>query len=132
MEENVLKSFETFDEFPNKYLKVDANSDYYYIKKENNSFIAKRNIDLISNISKEKVLIKCSYYDVINGNLIYNLEFTSDINGRNKEFIKCEDVKLVLLSNILNIKGDQVNYLTQEDINVLINYKEEKNKTYVK
>lgn len=31
MEENVLKDFETFEEFPNKYLLVDANSNVFYI-----------------------------------------------------------------------------------------------------
>ena len=74
MEENVLKSFETFDEFPDKYLKIDINSDYYYINKEEYNFVTKRNIDSISNIiigDRENVLVKCSYYDVISGNLVY-------------------------------------------------------------
>ena len=132
MEENVLKSFETFNEFPDKYLKVDNNSDYYYIRKQDNNFVTKKNIDLISNINAEKVLIKCSYYDVISGDLIHKSEFVSDINGTNKEFVKCEDVRIISLSNILNIKGNGIYYLTREDVNVLINYEEEKTKKYVK
>ena len=33
MEENVLKDFETFSEFPDKYLKVNSTSNYFLIKK---------------------------------------------------------------------------------------------------
>lgn len=130
MEENVLKSFETFDEFPDKYLKVDINSDYHYIKNKNNNSITKKNIDLITNINDEKVLIKCSYYDVISGSIIYNSEFISDINGTNKELLNFEDVKVISLANILNIKGNSVYYLTKEDVNILIKYKEKNSKTY--
>lgn len=131
MEENVLKSFETFDEFPNKYLKVNSNSNYYFIRKKDNNFVTKKNIDLISNITKEQVLVKSSYYDVISGNLIYKEAFISDINGKSKEIIKCEDVKIILLSTIFNVKGNGMYYLTKDDINVLVSY-EEKSKTYVK
>ena len=47
MEENVLKDFETFNEFPDKYLKINKNSNYYFIRKIKEDFITKVNIDSI-------------------------------------------------------------------------------------
>lgn len=134
MEENVLKDLETFDEFPCKMLIVNGNSDYYYINIEGISFVTERNIDSISNIDvdgEEKVLVKSSYYDVINGSLVYKTEFISDINGTNKEFTKCkENIKIISLNDVLNINGIQESCLTKEEIETLINYKEENAKTY--
>lgn len=129
MEENVLKDLETFDEFPDKQILVNSNSDYYYIYKDGKKFITERNIDSISNIEvcgEEKVLIKSSYYSVGDGNLIYQTEFISDINGTNKEFIKCEDdVKVILLNNVLSINGIEEIFLTKEKLENLINNIEE-------
>lgn len=134
MGENVLKDLETFDEFPDKILVVNNNSDYYYITKEEKNFVTERNIDSISNIDvdgEEKVLVKSSYYDVINGSLICKTEFISDINKKNKKFTKCdENIKIISLNDVLNINGIQESYLTKEEIETLINYKEENAKTY--
>ena len=60
MEENVLKDFETFSEFPDKYLKVSKNSSYYFIKKSGENFVAKRSLDSLSTVNifnKDKSLI---------------------------------------------------------------------------
>ena len=79
MVENVLKDFETFEEFPNSY-----------VGKKTESFVAKRKVDLVSIVkiySKEKVLKVESYYDVCNGNRILKTEGISNLDGINKEFI---------------------------------------------
>ena len=125
MEENVLKDLETFDEFPNKKILVNRNSDYYYIYKEGKKIVAERNIDSISNIEvdgKEKVLVKSSYYNVNDGSLIYQTEFISDINGTNKNFTKHEDgVKVICLNEVLNVKYLEEISLTKERLEKLIN-----------
>ena len=51
MEENVLKDFETFSEFPDKYLKVSKNSSYYFIKKSGENFVTKRSLDSLSTVN---------------------------------------------------------------------------------
>ena len=40
MEERFLHNFETFNEFPDKCLKVNNSSSYFYIKKDDNAFVA--------------------------------------------------------------------------------------------
>jgi len=126
MEEAVLKDFETFNEFPDKYLKVNSSSSYYLVKKNNNEFVTKRNIDLISIInifSNQKLLLVKSYYDVNTGELILNTKSISNIDRSNEEFIEPQkDVFITHLNSILNIEGNNEYYLSKEDINNLTNY----------
>ena len=134
MEENVLKDFETFNEFPNKYLRVNSNSNYYFIQKLNKNFITKKNIDSISTINifnKEKIVMKKSYIDVNTGLVALKVGSIKNVDGDNEEFIYNEDdVKIISLSSILNIKGNDVYYLSKEDIETIVNFKEENAKTY--
>ena len=126
MEEAVSKDFETFNEFPDKYLKVNSSSSYYLVKKNNNEFVTKRNIDLISIInifSNQKLLLVKSYYDVNTGELILNTKSISNIDRSNEEFIEPQkDVFITHLNSILNIEGNNEYYLSKEDINNLTNY----------
>lgn len=135
MEENVLKDFETFSEFPDKYLKVNNSSNYYFIRKSNDNFVTKRNIDSISIInifSNQKLLLVKSYYDVNNGELVLNTRSISNIDRSNEEFIELENnVSIIPLNSILNIKGNNEYYLSKDDINHLINY-ENKNNNKIK
>lgn len=134
IEENILKEFETFDEFPNKKIMVNSNSNYYYINKNDKNFVTQKNIDWISNIEVDgvhKSLIKSSYYNVIDGSLVCQVQFISDINKKNKKFVESgENIKIILLSDILNINANGVYYLTKDDIEILTSYKEENAKTY--
>ena len=134
MRENVLKDLQTFYEFPEKILIVNNNSDYYYINKDGKNYVTERNLDLITNIEicgEEKIFVKSSYYSVLDGSLICKTEFTSDIDGKSKDFIKCQDnIKIIRLNKILNINENGVSYLTKEDIKIIMNYKEEEAKTY--
>ena len=134
MAENVLKDLETFDEFPEKVLLINKNSDYYYVNKDGKNYVTEKNIDLITNIEvseEDKIFVKSSYYSVLDGTLICKTEFISDIDGKTKDFIKSADnIEIIRLNKILNINENGVSYLTKEDIEIIMNYKEESAKTY--
>lgn len=136
MERNVLFDYETFNEFPDKYLKINKNSSYYLVQYNNESFVTKKNIDNISIINfglEQKIMIEQSYYNVKDGNLALKTNSICDIDGNNKMFIGLEkDVKIISLSSILNIKGNDKYYLSSSAINVLINYEKESEKIYTK
>ena len=134
MEENVLKDYETFNEFPDKYLELSEKSDYYYIAKTVGSFVVKRRIDLISTVkiyNIEKILQKESYYNVEDGNLILKTESLSNLDGSNLEFVKKEkNVKVIHLSSILD-EQEELIYLSKEDIKKIIKKDATKAKTYI-
>lgn len=134
MEENVLKDFETFNEFPDKYLKINKNSNYYFIRKIKEDFITKVNIDSIYNLkvfNKDKIITEKSYYDVVTGNLILKTRSIRDIETNTEELINHEEkVEINSLNSIFNVQENGVYYLSREDLNILLNYKEESAKTY--
>ena len=134
MEENVLKDFETFSEFPDKYLKVNSTSNYFLIKKDDNSFITKRNIDSISIVkilSNQKLLTLKSFYDVKTGDLVLNTKSISNADRSCEEYLEFDkNIEILSLSSILNIKGNDNYYLSSSDIDILTNYKEENAKSY--
>lgn len=135
MEENVLKDFETFNEFPDSYLEIKSDSEYYYVGKKTESFVAKRKVDLVSTVriySKEKVLEVESYYDVFNGNKILKTESISNLDGRNKEFVKKDDgVKIIPLNSILEEESEII-YLSRKDVTKLIkNNSNDKSKKHI-
>lgn len=123
MEKIVLKDFETFNEFPDSYLEIKSDSEYYYIGKKTESFVAKRKVDLVSTVkiySKEKVLEIESYYDVCNGNKALKTESISNLDGINKEYVKKDDgVKIIPLNSILEEESEII-YLSKKDVIKLI------------
>ena len=134
MEENVLKDYETFSEFPDKYLKVNKNSNYYLIKIRRESFITKKMIDsveVLEILGVKKLLTQKSYYDVNDGELVFHTRVISNLDGSDKEFIDVEKyIEITPLSSTLNISENGVYYLTSEDIEPLVTYKEEGTKEY--
>ena len=134
MEGNVLKDFETFNEFPDKYLKVNKSSNCYLVNKNGKKFIAKKKLDsvtILEILGSQKILTVRSYYDINNGELILNTKSISNVDGINEEFLeKEENVEVNSLCDILNIDENGVYYLLKEDIDSLVNFKEENAKTY--
>ena len=134
MEENVLKDFETFNEFPEKYLKVNKSSNCYLVNKNGKKFITKKILDsvtVLEILGSQKILTVRSYYDINNGELILNTKSISNVDGTNEEFLeKEENVEIDSLSNILNIDENGFYYLLKEDIDKIVNFKEESAKTY--
>lgn len=133
MEENVLKDFETFDEFPNKYLEVNKNCEYYYISKTLDTFIGKRKTDLITPVkiyNKEKLLMKESYYNVEDGSLILKTESLSNLDGSSLEFVKKDkNIKIIPIASILK-EEDSLN-LSKEDVKKIIKCDTKGAKTYI-
>ncbi len=134
MKENVLKDFETFNEFPDKYLKVNKSSNCYLVNKNGKKFITKKILDsvtILEILGSQKILTVRSYYDINNGELILNTKSISNVDGINEEFLeKEENVEIDSLSNILNIDENGSYYLLKEDIDKIVNFKEESAKTY--
>ena len=134
IEENILKKFETFEEFPNKKIMVIRNSNYYYISKDDKHYIAQKKIEWKSNIEVagvQKCLVKSNYYNVIDSSLVCQVKFINEVNKKNKKIVENgNNIQIILLSNVLNINDNGVYYLTKEDIETIINYKEESAKTY--
>ena len=118
MEENILKDFETFDEFPNKYMLIDKNSSYYYVKLNDEGFIAKRNIKKIS-FDGKNVEVLLSYYNVIDGSLILNTKKTHTEFEVLKEFF---GAYVLSLNKLFTITDNEKYYLNKNDIKEIINF----------
>ena len=85
MEKNVLIDFETFEEFPDKYLCINTNSNYYYVKIDDNTYITKRNIDSILLDDKNNIFIYISFF------LIGNTLSIKDLIGIRTNIFKIID-----------------------------------------
>lgn len=134
MEKNVLKDFETFAEFPDKYLKIDKNSSYYYIKNELGNYVAKskfNNISIIDFNNSKKIRIEKNYYSVLDGNLVSKTITLCDVNGKNESFINYNN-EICSLRSVLNIEDNDNYYLSKDDILILINFDKESEKVYTK
>ena len=116
MEENVLKDFETFNEFPEKYLKVNKSSNCYLVNKNGKKFITKKILDsvtVLEILGSQKILTVRSYYDINNGELVFHTRVISNLDGSDKEFIDVEKyIEITPLSSVLNISENGVYYLT--------------------
>ena len=134
MEENVLKDFETFNEFPNKYIKVNKSSNYYLVNKNGEKFVTKEMLDsitLFEVLGNEKILTVKNYYDINNGNLILNTQSISSVDGNNEEFLENKDkIEIYSLGLILNVGENGVYCLEKDDIEAIVNFKESNAYTY--
>lgn len=131
MEENVLKDFETFDEFPDKYLKVNKSSNYYLINKNGKKFVAKKKLHVVSLevFSKQKIVCVSKYYDINNEQLIMQTKSISNLDGTNEEHFEIKDViSITALNSVLDLDENAVCYLLKEDVDGLI--KESQPKVY--
>lgn len=131
MEEIYLKEDETFFEYPNKYLKITSDSNIYYIKLNNKKYIAKSNIDSLesTNDLNTNILIQ-SFYNVLDGSKVLTRK---KIISKDKAIASTNfNAKIIRLSKILNLTGNGVVEFSINDINTILEYKEEKAKKYRK
>ncbi|MBQ9071738.1 MAG: hypothetical protein IJY25_01085 [Bacilli bacterium] len=135
MEKNVLSGYQTFLQHPDYYLLVNSNSNYFYIEKANENFIATR----MSNVVMEKtngfdcIVTTNNYYSVIDGSCVHkDSAIYSIIDNKENIFYDDLDDKVYLLSDILNISGNKKSYLNMEDIDTIVNYEKEEPKVYKK
>jgi len=126
MEENVLQNTETFFEFPNKYMKVDSKSNYYYLKKDDKAFITVKEFDSISYDGKDTITTVYCYYNVLDGRKVSDTVIT-EIDD--KPYINNKGFTIVSLSDMYDTSENSVYYLCEDDIDAIVNYKEENAKT---
>lgn len=131
MDEIYLKQEETFFEYPDKYLKIKSNSNLYYIEIDGNKFVARSNIDsLESTLDSNVNILTQSFYSVLDGMKVLSCKKVI-LNNKVVASTK-SDVKIIRLSKILNLTGNSVVDFSLDDINTLLNFKEEKAKQYRK
>ena len=125
MKEIILGSYDTFDEIPEGLLLVKENSNLMYIRIGSDVFIAREFIDtvLADNTNYSFIL---SYYNVKNNEKILTLEVKKDIEKDTTLMTSIKsNTNIIRLSKVLNIKNNKVIMLSLEDINNLIDFKEQ-------
>lgn len=131
MDEIYLKQEETFFEYPDKYLRIKSNSNLYYIEIDDNKFVARSNIDsLESTLDSNVNILTQSFYSVLDGMKVLSCKKVI-LNNKVVASTK-SDVKIIRLSKILNLTGNSAVDFSLDDINTLLNFKEEKAKQYRK
>lgn len=131
MNEIYLKQEETFFEYPDKYLRIKSNSNLYYIEIDDNKFVARSNIDsLESTLDSNVNILTQSFYSVLDGMKVLSCKKVI-LNNKVVASTK-SDVKIIRLSKILNLTGNSAVDFSLDDINTLLNFKEEKAKQYRK
>ena len=124
-----LKNNATFYELPDAVLKVTEKSNLVRIQKGDKAFGAREIIDSI--IAENDIATYIvNYYDVIYGSKVLSLEIKRSVITNevlNPEVTK--NIDIILLSKIFNVTYDSVRYLNLDEVNALINYKEEKSFT---
>lgn len=125
MNELLLRSYETFDEIPEGKLLVTQNSNLMYVRIGRFAFIAREFVDSVMN-EDTNAICKISYLNVKDQKKLLELEIVKNFNtNENQVLNKRADVQIIPLSIMLNIKGNGVAILTQNDVDSLLDFKEE-------
>ena len=128
MRDYLLYNVVNINETPYGVIKVVSNSNYYYLKTLDSAFVVFEFTSIIQ-IDPEKNIAKYTknYYNVLNGEIVLTTNSVYTIDGNEISNDK-KDVKLISLSEILNIKGNDFYILNAYDINNIVNFKESKAK----
>ncbi len=79
MEKDILRDFETFDEFPDKYLHINKKSNYYFLDNGYRNCIAKRKMDLVSVDCEDGLKTEESFYRIEDGKLVLKRKLTNGV-----------------------------------------------------
>lgn len=124
MEQKILTDFDSFEEYPNGLLRISSDSNLFYVEIDGNKYIVREMLERFKNNGTELTYNK-NYYEVLKNELVFSCEcIKSLIDG--KTTCKTENIKLIKLSEILNLRGNSVSNFDKEDIEKLIGYKGEK------
>lgn len=125
MEKLTLRNYETFNEIPDGNLLVTENSNLMYIRMGCHVFIAREFIDsVMSDISYTTYVV--SYLNVKNNENILTLEVKKSHSNDEVEISNNSgDIDIIPLGKVLNIKGNSETLISLEDIDNLVNFKEE-------
>lgn len=125
MEELILRNYESFTENPLGVLLVKENSNLMYLRIARKAFVVREFIDNIVSDNDNIKYVIC-YYDVKNNEKVLTLSLERSLfSGEIKKSNKREDMNIIPLSKILNIKDNERTILSMEDIDNIINFKEE-------
>ena len=126
MEEKALFQVQNFEEIPFGYIRIDKNSNYFYVEDNNKKYITKENIDLIKVFSINGIYVSIynkSYYDIKNGlkvldvNNIYCMNDDTCIYSNQDK-----NTKIIALNEILKLDGNKTSFLTEKDIDNIVNF----------
>ena len=120
----ILNSGENFLEFPEAYIKIDQKSNYVYMIIDDNTYIAREKVENIIT-DRDMAIYIINYYNIEDGSNLLSLKYKKSLTNRKLANELPEGVSIKLLSNILNIKSNNVYYLNIVDI---MNLKNEKRK----
>ena len=122
MEDQILKNYESFDEKMDAILLVGNNSNLMYIKKGEDIFIAHEFINSVIT-DNSNIIYTTTYYNVKDNKKILELKIVKTLAGGIVTYSNEDSkVQILPLSKLLNIKGNSKYYLTEQDVDTLINY----------
>lgn len=125
MEEKNLKNFETFEEMPDSLLLVNETSNLLYVRYGKDAFITREFFDNII-IDNYNVICTVSYYNVINNNKIFTLTIKKSLMHNAPEISDIgEDITIIPLNELLNVKGNNVIYIGLEDVEYITQFRGE-------
>lgn len=116
MDQEILKSFKTFDENPDGVLIVDKTSNLMYIKKNDKIFIAREFIKKIV-CDQENMTIFVDYYAVTDNSLITSVKILKTISDNKIKYIKREGkTKIIPMNEYFKIINDDKCILDRNSI----------------
>ena len=113
-----LREFESFKDYSysdSAYVLVTQSSNLYYLCWFNKAHVAWENIDVLTLLDDGRFLLQRSYYDVINGKII----FKSQRYYRPEESLVMGD-NVIPLKDILRLKPNEERLLSLKDIKALL------------
>lgn len=119
MRNSALTISETFDMFPEKCLRVDKNSNYYYVEAGEETFITRKEIKSINPTGRDSATVIYGYNSVIDDKLVAVSKKTLAIMNIEE---KPMGARIIKLSDVLNINSSEIYYLNLDDIKTLINF----------
>lgn len=119
MERSILSDFETFNEFPDKYLKITTDSNCYYVKKDEKSYLARRNVDYISWDGVSTITTSASFFDILNGDLILKT-ITEETDTERRLY--SDGAVVQPFNEFIDLEGHDERYFSKEDVKKLLNY----------
>lgn len=119
LKHSILKESETLEDYPDKYLKIDGQSNYCYVEFKEKTYVSRKLILSASSDEKGDVFVVYGHYDVMNDSLICTTKKVITMF----ETIEDNGNALVIpLNQVLNIKGNGEYYLDIQDINELLSF----------
>ncbi len=124
MQEKVLTSYETFEEFPDGVVEIRNNTNLIYIQLSSEIFIAR---EFLKKAEGDESNVECiiDYKNIIDGKVILTIHIMKNKGITNVNYLNetNEIPKIIPLCKLLSIKENSTYYMGLEDINNLIKSK---------